>query len=144
VLFSVDFEEIERTQVEGRWDKAAAILAGAATALEERFGLQVLVPSQKGMDAVHGIIYGELCKREIEDSSRHTCVQIVGDMAQQGAEGIVLGCTELLMLIRQKDVDVPLFDTTRLHAGAADDNVNPNSSPRQPPPIALEAPTMVT
>jgi aspartate racemase len=186
VLFSVDFEEIERTQVEGRWDEAATILAGAATALEragaafllictntmhkvasevakgtrlpllhigevtgaaiaqqgmrrvgllgtrfvmeegfyrealeERFGLQVLVPSEKGMDAVHGIIYGELCKGEIEDSSRRTCVQIIGDMVQHGAEGIVLGCTELPMLIRQEDVDVPLFDTTRLHAEAA-------------------------
>lgn len=87
--------------------------------LRERFGVEVLVPSEGDRAAIHRIIYDELCRGQIESSSRYTCTQIINRLIGQGAEGIILGCTELCLLIRPGDVNVPLFDTTRLHAEAA-------------------------
>ena len=87
--------------------------------LRERFGIEVLVPGGKERARVHQIIYDELCQEEIKDSSRRACIDIINELMEQGAEGIALGCTELPLLIRPSDIDVPLFDTTRLHAEAA-------------------------
>lgn len=87
--------------------------------LEEHFGISVLVPGRDKQDTVHRIIYDELCQEQIIDSSRRTCIKIINGLIRQGAEGIILGCTELPLLIRPPDVGVPLFDTTRLHAEAA-------------------------
>jgi aspartate racemase len=71
------------------------------------------------MDTIHHIIFNELCEGKINSSSRRVCGQIIGDLIDQGAEGIVLGCTELPLLIRPGDVSTSVFDTTRLHAEAA-------------------------
>ena len=186
VLYSLDFEEIERTQREARWDDAADILVSAGAALKQadadflvictntmhkvadivgqrtelpilhiadvtgnaimeqglpkvgllgtkfvmeeqfyrdrmgkRFGIEVLVPVEAERAIVHRIIYEELCRGRIEDASRGACVEIIQGLVGRGARGIVLGCTELSLLIRPGDVPVPLFDTTRLHAEAA-------------------------
>ena len=186
ILYSLDFDEIERTQREARWDDATIILAEAGSALkragvdflvictntmhkvaeavadsiglpllhigdvtgsaiterglrkvgllgtrfimeeqfyrgrlQERFGIEVLVPQQEERARVHRIIYNELCQGRITNSSRRACAKIITGLIRRGAEGIVLGCTELPLLIRPSDVPVPLFDTTRLHAEAA-------------------------
>ncbi len=186
VLYSLDFEEIERTQREARWDDAADILAKAGTALKQAgadflvictntmhkvadvvakatglpilhivdvagnairesglrkvgllgtkfvmqerfyqgrlrkdFGIHVLVPDDDDQAKIHRIIYDELCRGKISDASRRACLKIIERLIDQGAEGIVLACTELPLLIHSQDVDIPLFDTTRLHAEAA-------------------------
>lgn len=186
ILYSLDFDEIERVQREARWDDAAAILIEAGIALKQagadflvictntmhkvadavvdkvglplldiidatgnaimeqglhrvglvgtRFvmgeefyrgrlqkhlGIEILVPGEEEQAVVHGIIYDELCQGKIEDVSRRACLQIIEGLIGRGAEGIVLGCTELPLLIRPDDISVPLFDTTRLHAEAA-------------------------
>jgi aspartate racemase len=186
VLYSLDFEEIERAQHTGNWDSAAHILAEASMALEragasflvictntmhrvadlvaertglpllhivdvagraitehglhrvgllgtrfvmkqdfyrERlrkyFGIDVVVPPEDEQATVHNIIYEELCQGRITDSSRLACIDIINGLMEQGTEGIVLGCTELPLLIRPSDIYAPLFDTTRLHAEAA-------------------------
>lgn len=87
--------------------------------LEEHFGIEVLVPEKRGQATVDGIIYDELCQGRVKASSRRTCVNIISGLVRRGAQGIVLGCTELALLIEAGDVSVPLFDTTRLHAEAA-------------------------
>ena len=186
VLYSLDFDEIERAQREARWDDAATILVKAGTALKQagadflvictntmhkvadvvaervdlpilhigdavgsavterglhkvgllgttfvmeeqfyrdrlqkRFGIAVLVPGEEDQTIVHRIIYDELCHGEIRDSSRRVCLEIIERLTGLRAEGIVLGCTELPLLIRPADVRVPVFDTTRLPAEAA-------------------------
>lgn len=83
------------------------------------FGVEVLVPKQTEQDVVHRIIYEELCMGKIEDVSRRACLKIVEALRGRGAEGIILGCTELPLLIQPDDVSVAVFDTTRLHAEAA-------------------------
>jgi aspartate racemase len=87
--------------------------------LRERFAIEVLVPGEDDMDTIHHIIYDELCEGKIDPSSRRVCGEIIGNLIDQGAEGIVLGCTELPLLIRPGDVNTSIFDTTRLHAEAA-------------------------
>ena len=186
VLYSLDFEDIERTQREACWDDATDILVEAGTGLkqagvdflvictntmhkvadlvaeriglpllhigdavgdaikerglhkigllgtrfvmkedfyrdrlEKYFGIEVLVPPEEEQNIVDRIIYEELCQEKIDDSSRRTCLKIIEGLTGRGAEGIVLGCTELPLLIRPGDVPVTLFDTTRLHAEAA-------------------------
>jgi len=87
--------------------------------LRKRFGIKVLVPREDDMATVHQIIYDELCEGVVKDSSRQTCLDIISRLVTRGAEGIILGCTELPLLIQPGNVDVPLFNTTRLHAEAA-------------------------
>ncbi len=87
--------------------------------LQRRFGITVLVPGEEEQAMVHRIIYDELCHGEIRGSSRQTCLEIIERLTGRSAEGIVLGCTELPLLIRPADVRVPVFDTTRIHAEAA-------------------------
>ena len=186
VLYSLDFDQIEQAQHQGRWDDATNILTEAGRALKhagadflvictntmhkvagavadgvglpllhigdvtrdaivehglhvvgllgtrfvmeeqfyrerlrERFSIEVLVPGEEEQAIVHRIIYDELCQGRITDSSRRACVKIIAELIERGAEGIVLGCTELPLLIHAGDINVPLFDTTRLHAEAA-------------------------
>jgi aspartate racemase len=186
VLYSLDFEEIERAQQEDNWDNAAHILAEAGMALKEAgadflvictntmhkvadlvaertglsllhivdvagsaitehglhrvgllgtrfvmkqdfyqerlrkyFDIDVIVPSEDEQATVHKIIYEELCRGKIGDASRLACLEIIESLTGQGAEGIILGCTELPLLIHPADVYVAVFDTTRLHAEAA-------------------------
>ncbi|MFG3114479.1 aspartate/glutamate racemase family protein [Streptomyces sp. NPDC048197] len=185
VLYSVDFAEIERLQVEGRWDEAAGILAEAAKALEAagadlllictntmhkvadqvaaatsvpllhladttaeavrahglrrigllgtaftmgqdfyrgrlaHHGLDVLVPDAAGRSTVHKVIYDELCLGIVREESRASFQAVIDDLVAAGAEGIVLGCTEIELLIGPEHSPVPVFPTTRLHAEAA-------------------------
>ena len=186
VLYSLDFDEIEQAQHQGRWGDATNILTEAGSALkqagadflvictntmhkvagavadgvglpllhigdvtgnaikeqnlravgllgtrfimEEQFyrerlweqsGVEALVPGEEERAMIHQIIYDELCQGEIKDSSRRACIDIINGLMGKGAEGIVLGCTELPLLIRPGDINVPLFDTTRLHAEEA-------------------------
>jgi aspartate racemase len=87
--------------------------------LQENLGIEIIVPGEEDRALVHEVIFGELCQAKIKDSSHLACVRIIDDIINKGAEGIILGCTELPLLIRPGDVHVPLFDTTRLHAEAA-------------------------
>ncbi|MEJ2291251.1 MAG: aspartate/glutamate racemase family protein [Deinococcales bacterium] len=87
--------------------------------LEERFGLEVLVPEHDDRVTVHRIIYDELVQGKVEAASRAAYREVIARLVERGAEGIVLGCTEIMLLVRPEDSDVPLFDTTTLHAEAA-------------------------
>ena len=87
--------------------------------LREQFGIEVLLPGEAERATLHRIIYNELCRGKIKDRSRRACVKIIAGLIERGAQGIILGCTELPLLIRPGDINVPLFDTTRLHAEAA-------------------------
>lgn len=187
-MLSVDFAEIERAQVEDRWEDAAILLSDAARALERAgadflllctntmhkvadqveeatalpllhiaevtgraitaralttvgllgtrftmqqrfyrevlehdFGLTVLVPGAQDVEVLNGIIYDELCQGRIEEDSRAAASRVIAGLVERGAQGVVLGCTELPLLIRTADAQVLLFDTTRLHAQAAVD-----------------------
>jgi aspartate racemase len=183
VLHSVDFAEIERMQVEGRWDDAGKALADAASAVQaggadflllctntmhkvfdqvqaavdipmihlgdttahaiknaglttvgllgtgftmdqpfyrerlESHGLRVLLPSAEDRATVHRIIYDELCLGVVRDESRRAYQDVIARF--DGAEGVILGCTEIELLISQADVPLPVFPTTRLHVEAA-------------------------
>jgi aspartate racemase len=87
--------------------------------LRDRFAIEVLAPGEDDIDTIHQIIYNELCEGKIKASSRRVCAGIISRLINKGAEGIVLGCTELPLLIQAGDVHAPIFDTTRLHAEAA-------------------------
>jgi len=186
VMHSVEFEEIQKLQHEGRWHETGEILAGAAQSLEragadfvvlctntmhivseqieaatplpflhiadataaaikqqglssiallgtrftmeeafyrgrleQRHGLQVLVPPAEDRAIVHRVIYEELCRGTVDDGSRREYVRITADLVAAGAEGAILGCTEIGLLLRPDDVAVPLFDTAQIHAEAA-------------------------
>jgi len=185
VLYSVDFAEIERLQVQGRWAEAGEALASAAKALEAAgaelllictntmhkvagqveaavripllhladttaaavraaglrrvgllgtaftmeqdfyrgrlagHGLEVLVPGPDGRAAVHRIIYEELCQGVIREESRAAYRAVIDELVARGAEGVILGCTEIELLIGPEHSPVPVFATTRLHAEAA-------------------------
>lgn len=87
--------------------------------LAERYGLEVLVPDEAGRERVHRIIYDELCVGAIREPSRQAYRDIIAGLRARGAQGVVLGCTEIGLLIGQDDVELPLFDTAGLHARAA-------------------------
>jgi aspartate racemase len=82
-------------------------------------GLDVLVPDADGRAEVHRIIYDELCLGVVKSESRETYQEVIADLATRGAEGVILGCTEIELLISPEDVAVPVFPTTRIHAEAA-------------------------
>jgi aspartate racemase len=82
-------------------------------------GLQVLTPDQASRDIVHRVIYEELCLGAIRDESRDFYRSVMADLVERGAEAIILGCTEISMLVGAGDATVPLFDTTRIHARKA-------------------------
>ena len=186
LLYSVDFQEIERLQHQGRWDEAGEQLGDIARRLEgagadvvalctntmhkvapaieaalrvpflhiadptaqavkqagigrigllgtrftmeeafyrdrlrERHGIATTIPDAADRARVHAIIYDELCLGRLLDSSRAELLAIVDRLAAQGAQGVVLGCTELPLLLQPGDCTLPSFDTTELHARAA-------------------------
>ncbi|SDB44512.1 aspartate/glutamate racemase family protein [Butyrivibrio sp. INlla16] len=82
-------------------------------------GLEVFVPDERDMEIVDNVIFNELCLGKILDTSRNEYKRIIGKMKQQGAEGVILGCTEIGMLIKDEDSALPTFDTTIIHATAA-------------------------
>ncbi len=182
LLYSVDFEEIERFQAEGNWEGAGKLLGNVAHSLEqagaemivictntmhkvigfieekvsvpilhiadatarqiqklelskvgllgtkytmeqdfykariESYGIKVLTPNQADRDMINKVIYEELCLGKIQDSSRNFYKRVIKKLVDDGAEGIILGCTEIGLLVKPEDSDVPLFDTTVIHA----------------------------
>jgi len=89
--------------------------------LQDRFGLQVLVPEADDRRIVHDIIYQELIAGVVSAHSRQVYAGVIARLVARGAEAIILGCTEIMLLVRAEDSPVPLFDTTTLHARAAVD-----------------------
>jgi aspartate racemase len=192
VLYSVDFAEIERMQIEDRWDEAALLLGVAAQRVEaagadvllicsntmhkvageiqsaitipvlhiadttaeavkaaglakvallgtayvmeqpylrERLashGLEVMVPDAAGRAEVHRIIFEELVIDKFTEESREIYRRIIRRLADSGAEGVILGCTEIELLVKPEDSPLPVFPTTRLHVQAAMNTVNGN------------------
>ena len=188
VMVSVDFDEIEALQQDGRWDESAKILSAAAQNAErggadlvvictntmhkvaeavqehvqipllhiadataerikaqglnkvgllgtkftmeesfykdrliERHGLGVIIPAEPDREMVHRVIYDELCLGETNQASKESYIRIMDHLVREGAEGIILGCTEISLLVGQQDSSVPLFDTTQIHAQSAVD-----------------------
>ncbi|MDA7027460.1 aspartate/glutamate racemase family protein [Bacillus sp. CLL-7-23] len=185
LLYSIDFEEIERYQAEGQWRKAGLRLGDVAQSLQkagadfivictntmhkviehieekitipilhiadatanqikktkietvgllgtkytmeqdfykarlESNGIKVLVPNESEREIVNKVIFEELCLGNIQQSSKDDYKQIINHLVDQGAEGVVLGCTEIGTLINSEDCDVPIFDTTVIHAAQA-------------------------
>ena len=185
ILYSVDFDEIEKYQTRGEWDKSADVLSEAAQVLERagadyivictntmhkvvpeigrrihipilhiadmtavqlkkqgirkvgllgtkytmqqdfykniliRQGIEVIVPNDDDVDVVNRVIYDELCLGKIFEKSKAAYLDIIHKLARNGAQGIILGCTEIGLLIQQSDTDIPLFDTTLIHAEQA-------------------------
>ena len=185
LLYSVDFDEIERYQAQGEWDKSASVLAQAAVNLEKagadfivictntmhkvapeiqrqiaipilhiaeataavlkekgiatvgllgtkytmtqdfykakltEAGIEVVTPEGEDIETVNSIIYHELCLGEIREDSRKVYVDIISKLVKRGAQGVILGCTEIGLLIGQKDTDLSVFDTTLIHARKA-------------------------
>jgi aspartate racemase len=87
--------------------------------LTEKYGLKVLIPNQEEREMIHRVIYHELCMGIVSSSSRKDFAHVLDHLTEGGAEGIILGCTEIGLLIGEGDSPVPLFDTTRIHAVAA-------------------------
>ena len=186
VLYSVDFDPIEKLQHSGDWDATGRILENAARRIEaggadfflictntmhkvaeqiesavsipllhiadasaealiqagvktvgllgtaftmelefykgrlpEKYGLNVVVPNSLDRKLVHNIIYQELCLGRVEQTSKQEYIRIVDELAEMGAEGVILGCTEIGMLISQDDTKATLYDTTKIHAAKA-------------------------
>lgn len=105
-------------------------LLGTRFTMEEDFykgrlvanhGLDVIIPNKDERTTVHRVIYDELCQGKINESSKAQFVEIIDHLIEQGAQGIILGCTEIGLLVKQSDSRIPLFDTTAIHADAAVD-----------------------
>ncbi|GAB3535638.1 aspartate/glutamate racemase family protein [Photobacterium alginatilyticum] len=185
-LYSVNFDEIEKLQHEGKWNETALILSNAAKSVEaggadflmictntmhkvvpeieaeisipilhiadatanklvadgvkkvgllgtrftmeqdfyksrlvDKFGIDVVVPNTNDQTVIHDIIYDELCRGVIRTESREQYLNIVNILHEQGAEAVILGCTEIALLIQQEHTKVPLYDTTEIHAARA-------------------------
>ncbi len=186
LLYSIDFAELERMQVDGEWDAATTLMLEAADRLvrggadfllicantmhkvapavqaaipiplihvvdatakkvcaagvrrvgllgtryvmehdfytrklTEQYGLEVLIPNMADRAIVHSVIYDELCLGKIEDASRIEYLRIIDDLAARGAEAIILGCTEIALLVKPEHTPFRLFDTTAIHAETA-------------------------
>jgi aspartate racemase len=87
--------------------------------LEKEHGLTVLIPEEPGRTAVHDVIYRELAFGKVLEESRRTYVDIIRGLKDRGAQGVILGCTEIPLLVKAGDSPIPVFDTTALHAAAA-------------------------
>jgi aspartate racemase len=185
-MYSVNFDEIEKLQHQGEWDKTAAILTQAAKSVElggadfliictntmhkvapqierslnipllhiadataeqllrdgitkvgllgtkftmeqdfyksrltDKFGIDVLVPDEAQRQIVHDVIYQELCLGNIVGDSRRAYLDIIDALSKQGAQAVILGCTEIALLVQPEDTSVRLYDTTSIHAKAA-------------------------
>lgn len=185
LLYSVDFEEIERYQSDGEWDRAGEVLAEAAKKLENAgadyivictntmhkvvpqiearigipvihiaeatadillqrginrvallgtkytmtqdfykeklvgAGIEVLIPGEEEIEEINEVIFKELCRGIISEASKQKYLAVIDKLAAAGAQGVILGCTEIGMLIREADTALPVFDTTQIHATKA-------------------------
>lgn len=90
--------------------------------LADKFAIDVLIPDTQGRETVHRVIYDELCKGIISPESKTEYLTIIDDLTQQGAEAIILGCTEIALLVQQSDTSIPLLDSTALHCAMALEN----------------------
>ncbi len=87
--------------------------------LTELHSIKVITPPQDDRNTVHSIIYNELCQGQILQPSKEKYIRIIENLKTEGAEGVILGCTEIPLLVKQQDVTIPIFDTTRIHAEMA-------------------------
>jgi aspartate racemase len=87
--------------------------------LESRHDLSVLTPNDTDRDIVHKVIYEELCHGKMQDASRRQYQRVIDDLRARGAQAVILGCTEITLLIKPEHSSLPVFDTTRIHADAA-------------------------
>lgn len=83
------------------------------------FGLEILIPETNGRQVVHDIIYNELVKGQFTNSSKQKIIEMIKELQNQGAQGVILGCTELPILVSELDIEIPIFDTGKIHAHAA-------------------------
>ncbi len=183
LMYSLNFEEIEKLQIEGNWNKLTDIISNCAQTLEKsgagmilictntmhmmadevqkaikiplihiadtvaeqiksknlgkvgllgtkytmeqefykgrlkkKHDIDVLIPNTEEREIIHDVIFKELCLGEIKQSSREKYKKIIDNLIENGAEGIVLGCTEIPLLINQNDIEIPIFDTMTIHA----------------------------
>ena len=84
--------------------------------LTDKYGIEVLTPETAARDLVHEVIYSELCLGRIDDQSRVEFLKIIDELSAQGAAAVILGCTEIALLVQQQQTTVPLYDTTEIHA----------------------------
>lgn len=82
-------------------------------------GLEVIIPDQDGIDKINSVIYEELCLGKVYETSKKAFLSIIQQLAAKGAQGVILGCTEIGLLVGQEDTNIPLFDTTLIHATTA-------------------------
>lgn len=87
--------------------------------LKNDYGIEAMIPIESDREIVHRIIYKELVHGKIESTSKKEYQRIINDSINNGAEGVILGCTEIPLLIKNKDIKIPAFDTTRIHAESA-------------------------
>ncbi|GAA0300925.1 aspartate/glutamate racemase family protein [Psychrosphaera haliotis] len=87
--------------------------------ISDKYGIEVIVPNSEDQSAVHDIIYSELCLGNIQETSRERYIQVIEKLHNQGAEAVILGCTEISLLVQQQHTNVPLYDTTLIHASKA-------------------------
>lgn len=87
--------------------------------LRNKYGLEVIVPNAIDRKIVHSVIYNELCFGKVEQNSKKEFLRIINELSQSGAEAVILGCTEIGMLVKQSDTAVTLYDTTKIHANKA-------------------------
>jgi aspartate racemase len=120
-IIAVTAEAIQETKI-----KTVGLLGTRFTMQEDFYreglkdeGIEALIPEGEDLEIVHDIIYTELVKHVITDESRAEYLRIIDLLIDRGAEGIILGCTEIPLLIKPADLSVPVFDTTAIHAGAA-------------------------
>jgi aspartate racemase len=188
LLYSVDFEEVEKLQRLGKWGEATKIMIDAARRIElggadfvvictntmhrmaeemqqsikipilhiadataekikaagykkigllgtkftmeenfykgrliEKYDMEVLIPDEVERQYVHDVIYKELCLGIVQQNSKNRFKEIIENLSKKGVQAVILGCTEIPLLIKQEDVSIPLFDTTRIHAESAVD-----------------------
>ena len=87
--------------------------------VSEKYGIEVIVPEKPQQEIVHNIIYSELILGEIKDDSRQRYLEVIDQLYVQGAQAVILGCTEIALLVQQHHTEVPLYDTTEIHAAQA-------------------------
>jgi aspartate racemase len=87
--------------------------------LKDKFNIDVIIPNKEERGIIHKVIYDELCNGIIKEESKDKYIKIINNLVSKGAEGIVLGCTEIPLLIKQEDVDISIFDTTTIHSISA-------------------------
>lgn len=87
--------------------------------ISEHYGIDVIVPKEEEQYMIHNVIYNELCLGKIKSESRAKFLEVIEDLYSQGAEAVILGCTEIALLVQQKHTQIPLYDTTQIHVSKA-------------------------